>query len=158
MKKLIFLVAACFMVALNAEAQTPEYIETLQKMLAISGADAALKAAPEQMVQMIKQQNPKISDAQSDKLKAWMAESLPDLIKMMTPVFAACYTQKDLEEIIAFYQTPLGKKMVAAQPKVMSETMKILPEWSAIWTPKLLELMKSEAPTAEQQETSDSEK
>ena len=142
----MMLLATLFAVV-SVNAQSPEYMATLQKMLSVSGTDAAIKAAPEQMIRILKQQDPNMSEALSAKLKEWMEQSLPDLIKMMTPVYAECYTQKDLEDMIAFYQTPLGQKIVASQPKVVEGMSKVLPEWSAIWTPKLLELMKEAGQT-----------
>jgi uncharacterized protein len=48
---------------------------------------------------------------------------------MLVPVYSKYLTKEDLEEMIKFYETPVGKKFAENTPKIMRESMQIGQEW-----------------------------
>lgn len=43
----------------------------------------------------------------------------------MVPLYARYYTVQEIEQLTAFYQTPLGRKMLATMPQLSAESMAI---------------------------------
>ena len=46
-----------------------------------------------------------------------------EIISRLVPIYAKHYTTQELQEIIAFYKSPLGQKHIQTTPVVMKETM-----------------------------------
>ncbi len=46
-----------------------------------------------------------------------------DMIKLIVPIYAKHYTNNDIKELIAFYRTPIGKKVIEKQSIIMQESM-----------------------------------
>lgn len=59
--------------------------------------------------------------------------------KSLYNIYDKHYTEQDLRELIAFYQTPIGKKVVAVSPLIESETLKA---FEAELLPSLLKIIK----------------
>ena len=53
------------------------------------------------------------------------------------------YTEEDLDGLIAFYESPLGKKMASTQPLILKEVMGVVPQWAAEFGSKMSEIVKS---------------
>lgn len=143
MKKFFLLCGALVLFSLGAQAQTPEYTAKMAKMMELSGADAVMKELPRQMIDMMKQQTSVLPDSVSQQIENMMAEYFPKMIELMTPIYAKYYSEEDLDGLIAFYESPLGKKMASTQPLIMKEMMGVIPQWGAEFGSKMAEIMKS---------------
>lgn len=51
------------------------------------------------------------------------------LVELIVPIYDKYYTDEEVKGLIALYQTPLGKKMLAALPKIMSESQAAGAQW-----------------------------
>ncbi len=45
-------------------------------------------------------------------------------------LYAVHFTEPELKDILAFYKSPIGKKLVAEQPKVADESIRFAQEWA----------------------------
>ena len=82
------------------------------------------------MFAAIKQQLPNVPADALDAIQAEVEKTaLDDLITMMAPVYEKQLTKTDLEEIIKFYETPIGKKLAAAKPLIMQGSRQIGQQW-----------------------------
>jgi hypothetical protein len=54
---------------------------------------------------------------------------LPELTAMLVPVYEKYLTQSDLEALIAFYNTPAGKKYANSQSKITKESFQVGQKW-----------------------------
>jgi hypothetical protein len=52
-----------------------------------------------------------------------------ELVDMIVPIYARHFTQEELEQLLAFYQSPIGKRMVEEQPLLVKESMEVGAEW-----------------------------
>ena len=149
MKKSLLSVALCVMTLLigispvSAQGQNKEYQETLHKMLLLSGGLATVDTMVPQIIGMMKQQVPAMPDSVSRQIEDLMAEYFPKMLEMMTPIYAKYYTEEDLDGLIAFYESPLGKKMASTQPLILKEVMGVVPQWAAEFGSKMSEIVKS---------------
>ncbi len=52
-----------------------------------------------------------------------------ELIDILVPVYMKYYTNEDIKELLRFYNTPVGKKMVRITPDLNAETMEAGQKW-----------------------------
>lgn len=49
-----------------------------------------------------------------------------EMMKLVIPVYERYLTIDDLKNVIAFYRSPAGKKLLDAQPKIMKDSMIVM--------------------------------
>ncbi|MDD3108591.1 MAG: DUF2059 domain-containing protein, partial [Alistipes sp.] len=74
-----------------------------------------------------------------------LEESFTELMELMVPIYAQFYTEKDMDELIAFYESPIGRKLAASQPQITQQTMLSLQGWTAQFAQKLAALLGTQA-------------
>ena len=65
----------------------------------------------------------KIWDELANEIKA------EDLIALMIPIYDKYYTEEDVDQLIAFYNTPIGKKSTEVLPAISQESMAAGQAW-----------------------------
>jgi hypothetical protein len=131
MKKLIVVFS---MVALSLSAAfgqgDPQYKISLNKMLEVGGSEESFKVVMKQMFDMLKQQKTNVPDnVWADFEKEFSKTSIDDLVDLLIPVYQKHMTIADLQKIIEFYQTPVGKKYAEKTPMIMQESMQVGQQW-----------------------------
>ncbi|GJM35364.1 MAG: hypothetical protein DHS20C18_43650 [Saprospiraceae bacterium] len=131
MKKIISILAFTFIFTNLSFAQVDTaYQEVLTKMFEVSGTEGAYKGAITQMFIMYKDLYPTVSaEIWTEFEKEFLNTSLTDLVEMLVPVYIKYMTKEDLEEVIAFYQTPVGKKFAKSTPMITQESMQVGQQW-----------------------------
>jgi len=61
-----------------------------------------------------------------NELQPRFAELMDDIAK----IYAESFSEQEMKEIIAFYQTPAGKKMLDQQPKLVDSSMNFAGNWA----------------------------
>lgn len=61
-----------------------------------------------------------------------------DLGRSMADAYARHYTAEEINALIAFYDSPVGRKVVKVAPKMAKEQMELAQKWSAHRMPALL--------------------
>src|SRR5688572_14502413 len=119
MKK-IFLVGLLFAITINLHAQSGTYTTTLKKYMEVSGSLAAFKTAITGMMGNFKNANTNVPDEVWKELeKEFLLTSVDDLVAQFAPVYQKHLSESDLNEIIKFYTTPVGKKLAEKTPVLM---------------------------------------
>ena len=112
-----------------AFGQTSDYEVTLRKMFEVSGSQEAYKSAIIQMFTMFKQNANVPQEVWAEMEKEFLATSMDELVKMLTPVYEKHLTKADLQKLIDFYKTPVGIKFAQKTPLIMQESMQVGQEW-----------------------------
>jgi hypothetical protein len=104
-----------------------------QKTLAQMRSGAALSAMIDQnpQVKMKRATNPQAWDAalarlgtkQAAIMEKVLADLQPEVEERTVQLYARTFSVADLKGITAFYHSPLGRRMIAQMPAVMSDTM-----------------------------------
>ena len=63
------------------------------------------------------------------EFKKELKASLKGLYVKLAEIYREEFTEDELDEILAFYDTPVGKKMVETTPKVMEKAMTVGQQW-----------------------------
>ena len=109
--------------------------DDIVKLLRVSGADKMSSQIFDAMIAQFKPLAPNANWAEI-KRKA----NLDGLLYECVPVYDKYYTHDDIKQLIKFYESPLGKKLVETSPLVMNESMAIGQKWGE----KLAQVIMSE--------------
>ncbi|MEM8901210.1 MAG: DUF2059 domain-containing protein [Bacteroidota bacterium] len=58
-----------------------------------------------------------------------MASSMDDLVDRFLPIYKNHLSLEELQGIIEFYKTPVGKKLIEKTPLIMQESMELGKAW-----------------------------
>jgi len=126
MKKLIFVLA--FVIGTSAfgiYGQTKN--DDILKLLRVSGADKMADQMMALIIPQFKQLVPGIPDAFWVKFREKL--NMDDLLFACIPAYSKFYTHDEIKQLIKFYESPLGKRMVEVTPLLTQETMAIGQKW-----------------------------
>lgn len=86
----------------------------------------AAKLAVNSMETMINGQrgaNPQIPGVFWDAFIAHARRDTAQLIDLLVPIYARHLTREEIEQLIRFYESPIGKRLTAVQPQISQESM-----------------------------------
>lgn len=98
------------------------------KMMKLTGADKMAMTMIRNMIGVQRQSNPNVPGEFWDKLIENVNSD--GLLELSANSWEKHFTHDEIRGLIKFYQSPLGKKMIAVQPKVMQESMVAGQQWS----------------------------
>lgn len=141
MKKL--LVIAFVFLAAAASAQNKTYPATLKKYMEATGSLETFKTVINSMMTQFKSMYPSVPDeVWAEFTKEFSGTSLDDLVALMAPVYEKHLTETDLNEVIKFYNTPVGKKVADKTPVITQESMAVGQTWGMQVAAKIQAKMK----------------
>ena len=70
-----------------------------------------------------------VPEANQEAFKKDLKASMETLYTKMATVYMETFTEDEIDSILAFYDTPVGKKMVATTPEVTKKAMEIGQAW-----------------------------
>ncbi len=123
MKLLLPILIALSLLQPNAlRADEASHKKAAESLLALMGLEKLLSQSVDQMLAMQVQQNPSLAPYQA-QMKTFLNKymSWPSLKEDLAKVYMAEFTESELNDLIKFYQTPLGKKTVEKMPSLMSK-------------------------------------
>ena len=101
-------------------------------------------ASSRQMFQMLKTMRPDIPDrtllVMDRELMGLFSEKMngPDgLVEQVIPIYHKYLTHAEIRELIAFYETPIGRKTIAIMPQVVAESMQAGQRWGQALAPEI---------------------
>jgi hypothetical protein len=139
--RLAVLAFAFGVMASTASAQpqkqpTPAQIKLAHEIIDVSGAghafDPILPSIFQQTFTTFIRQNPDLQKPLAEVMKALQPEfqkRQPEAIEIMARAYASHFTEPELKEVLAFYKTATGKKLVVELPKVLQESFVEAKQW-----------------------------
>ena len=64
------------------------------------------------------------------RLRTEYAARSAQLLNEIAKLYASRFTEQELKDALAFYKTPLGRKLIAQEPQVMQESMEFGKNWA----------------------------
>jgi hypothetical protein len=139
MLKRVLLVIALLAVApwADARATDAEKHQNIAKLVEITGtlqyATALLDRMLPQMIDVIRKSNPEIPQQVLDALekdgKDEFHKALPELIEPIIAIYDANYSAEEVRQLLDFYQSPLGRKMIERMPQITQQSMAVGSAW-----------------------------
>lgn len=123
--------------ALAQDKPSPGALKAAHELIDVTGATALFNPLIAGVVEQAKilylQQNPALSKDLNEiaaKMRTDLAPRFSELTDEVAGFYAKQFSEQELKEILAFYRSPVGKKMLAQQPKVVDSSMKFAQNWA----------------------------
>ncbi len=152
--RMTVLAAALAMFALPAYAQSkpsPATMATAQKLVESTGAAALfnplIPGVVEQAKLLFLQQNPSLGNDLNEvaaKLREEYAPRQAELNKYVADLYAQHFTVAELNQILAFYESPVGKKLLTQQAQIIDKSMKYAQDWANKLSDQVIGKMREE--------------
>ncbi len=105
----------------------PQKEKSIRRLMEITGSAKVGVQVGQQIIASLRQSQPSVPEEFWEGMsKKFNADALVDLI---VPIYAKYYTQEDVDGLIAFYQTPLGQKVVSTLPQISQESVQAGQVW-----------------------------
>lgn len=118
-------------IALKAPAtsvpMSAEKAATIRRLLTLLGTE---KLTQQRIALVLSSMQAAMPDASPDlwtKIRASI--NYNELVELLVPIYSRHYTQQDVDGLIAFYQTPLGQKVVSQLPQISKESLLAGQQW-----------------------------
>jgi len=135
----------------NAQQATPAAIQTAKEIVNVTGAMALfnplIPGVVEQAKNLFLQQDPGLAKDLNEitaKMRADLAPRFGELTSEVAKLYANHFTEAELKEILAFYKTPVGAKLITEQPKVGEEGLKFAQTWANNLSDEIIVKMRDE--------------
>lgn len=119
MKKIICVVAFMF-IGMTGFSQADYKQKTIDLIVLSSGPQFDVVIQP--LVNMVPEKN-------REAFKADIKASMGELYEKLAVVYMESYSEEEVDAILTFYNSPIGKKMIAETPEITQKSMQIGQTW-----------------------------
>lgn len=134
-RRVVLVILVALAIGAPAAAQrapvNPATAATIRRLLELTGAAKLALQSMEQMVPSQRAVNPQVPAAFWDAFLAHARRDVSQLVDSLVPVYAAHFTKAELDELVRFYESPIGRRMSAVQPMITQESMQAGQRWGA---------------------------
>jgi hypothetical protein len=91
--------------------------------------------------------NPQLSKELNDVATQLRKEYDPkraEVLNEVAKIYAQHFSEQELKEIVAFYQTPVGKKMITEEPIALNQSLAAAQAWATRFSDEVLERFRAE--------------
>ncbi len=103
----------------------------IHRLLDLTKAADLAVAAMEVAIPAQRAANPRIPKEFWDEFAARARRDMPRFIEMLVPVYDAHFSKPQLEQLVAFYQSPLGRHLTKVQPEIAVQSAQAGQKWGA---------------------------
>jgi len=93
------------------------------------------------------QQNPALAKDLNEiaaQMRTDLQPRFSELTDEVARQYAINFTEPELKDILAFYKTTAGKKLLTAQPKIVDSSMKFAQDWANTLSDQVISKMRDE--------------
>jgi len=137
--------------ALCAQPPSAAALATAKDVVNTSGATALftplIAGVVEQAKLLLLQQNPNLSkvlNEVAEKMRADLAPRFDELGNEISRLYATSFTEQELKDLLAFYKSPLGKKVLTEQPKIADASLRFAQNWANALSDEVVAKMREE--------------
>lgn len=135
--KRYLLILILLIASITSFAQDSARIKNIQQLLEITGSAKLGLQVMNSIIDSYKKSYPKLENNNSFWSDFQKEFTAGEMINRIIPVYEKYYTDDDIKQLIQFYQSPVGKKVIATMPGVMQESMHIGEMWGKEVSDKL---------------------
>jgi uncharacterized protein len=135
----------------QAQQPSPAAVTLATQLLEVKGGITAFDSAIEGVIihhkGVLLQINPNLTkdvDAVGNMMRADVAKRKQELHREVAIGYASVFSEQDLKDLIAFYQTPLGKKLIDLEPKAGEQSTKRAQDWVEKFAESTIAAMRAE--------------
>ena len=147
------LLLACNLLAGPAQAQpaTAAALAAARELVELKGAaqmfDPVVTGVVEQTKGALLQTNPQLSKDLNDvgnQLRGEFAPRRAEIIEAAAKAYAGRFSEAELKDVVGFYKTAAGKKMLQQEPLVLDETFGFIQQWQGRFSEEVMNRFRAE--------------
>ncbi len=134
-----------------AQQPSPNAVTLAKEIIAAKGAaamyDPIVPGIIDRVRLMLLQTNPMLSKDLGEvagNLRAEYASRSAELLDEVAKLYASRFTEQELKNALAFYKSPLGKKIVAEEPKILDDSLERVRAWQDKFGIEMMAKMRAE--------------
>ena len=146
-----FAVAAVLAPAQAQQPPSANAIALAKEIITVKGAasmyDPMVPGVIERAKQLLVQTNPMLSRDLNEvaaKLRTELAGRTADILTEVSRLYAARFTEQELKDALAFYKTPLGKKIMTEEPAILDRSVEFVEGWQNRFGEEVLVKLRAE--------------
>ncbi len=137
--------------AANAQQPSAAAMAAAKELVAIKGAKTIYEPLVVGIVEKAKgmflQTNPMLSKDLNEvagKLRADMTPRSAEVMSETAHLYATRFTEQELKDMLAFYKSPLGHKLLVEEPVIADRSMKSMASWAEKLSEEVIGKMRTE--------------
>jgi hypothetical protein len=137
--------------AAHSQQPSAAAMSTAKEIVTVTGAttlfNPLIAGVVEQAKLLFLQQNPGLSKDLNEiaiKIRNDLAPRFDELVNDVARNYAIHFTEQELKDVLAFYKSPAGKKLISEQPKVVDASLKFAQTWANSLSDEVVGKMREE--------------
>jgi hypothetical protein len=137
--------------AAHSQQPSAAAMSTAKEIVTVTGAttlfNPLIAGVVEQAKLLFLQQNPGLSKDLNEiaiKMRNDLAPRFDELVNDVARNYAIHFTEQELKDVLAFYKSPAGKKLISEQSKVVEASMKFAQDWANKLSDQVIAQMREE--------------
>lgn len=145
MAGVVVALALCVGAAAAEQELSPELKADIGRLMEVTRAADMGRQMGDLMAQQIVQTSGVSTPESVARCRVIAAETIKEMLAGgsflddLVPVYARHFSHKDVRDMIAFYETPLGVKTLEVMPKLMQDSMQVGQQWAVKVIPGIQE-------------------
>jgi len=130
---------------------SPAAIAAAKELLTVKGVAGVYAAAVPNIVQRAKDQllaNNLNYQKDLNEVAVVIAQNFAgrekEIGEQMAKIYASDFTEQELKDLVVFYKTPVGQKLLAQEPKSVQASMAYMGQWAQTFSETVLAEFRSE--------------
>jgi len=137
--------------AVSAQQPSPTAMGAAKEIVAIKGAktiyEPLIVGIIEKAKGMFLQTNPMLSKDLNEVAGKLRADFVPRSAELMTEtarLYASRFTEQELKDLLAFYKSALGRKLLVEEPAIGDQNMRSMASWADKVSDEVIAKMRAE--------------
>lgn len=102
-------------------------VADIRRLLDLTGTRDMVDGMKSSMLEQFRRNAPGMPDGMLTELMTELKAD--DLVESMIPVYSKHFTSADIKQLIAFYQSPFGRKVLREMPQIITESNEVGARW-----------------------------
>jgi hypothetical protein len=135
----------------NAQQPSAGAMASAKELVSVTGATTLFSPLIAGVVEQAKvlylQQNPALSKDLNEiatQIRTGLEPRFVELTDEVARLYATNFTEQELKDILAFYKSTAGQKLLTAQPKIVDSSMKFAQDWANTLSDQVIAKMRDE--------------
>ncbi len=135
----------------RAQAPTPGAVAAAKELVVLKGGTAMFEPLIPGVIESAKNNflptNPQLVQPLNQIAAELRKEYEPkrtEILDEVAKIYAQHFTEQDLKDLIAFYKTPLGKKLLTQEPIALDQSLKAAQAWAVHFSDEVVERFRVE--------------
>lgn len=135
----------------QAPAPSPGALAAAKELMTLKGAAAMFDPLIPGVIESAKNQflptNPNLAGPLTEVANQLHKEYEPkraEVVELVAKIYAQHFTEQELKDIVAFYKTPSGKKMLAEEPIAINQSLAAAQDWANQFSDMVLQRFRAD--------------